>query len=182
MCTTGKLFLTGFILLLVAHSSKAQIEIAHIFSKGHPATGFGAFLHAGSPVSQADEVGGELGLYYFAPGYHMLTVPLLVTYRHTLNGSGTGFYLEAVAGYSFGATDIEETDAYGNTLYDASGNVIYQKLSGPTAGASFGYIFPSHNLPLNIGLRYEHLFISGDPSQNILALRLSWSLIHGRSQ
>ena len=167
--------------LLLCTVLRAQLEVAHLFSKGQSATGFGAFLHVGVPVSDGDEIGGELGLYYFAPGgYHMAYVPLLVSYRHTLDHSGAGFYVEPFAGYSFGATDIQKTDASGARCYDASGNAIDQKLSGPTAGLGFGYIIPSASIPLNIGLRYEHVFVSGDPSPGVLSLRVSYSLSVGR--
>jgi hypothetical protein len=164
-------------------SLSAQLEVAHIFSKGESATGFGAFLHFGFPVATTAEVGIEGGVYFFAPNSdHLIMAPFLLTYRHTFEKTGTGFYLEPVAGYTAGTTDIPKTDASGNNQYDASGNVIDQKLSGPTAGLGLGYLIPSARCPLNICLRYEHLFVpsTDGPSPNLLALRLSWSLTLGR--
>jgi hypothetical protein len=111
---------------------------------------------------------------------HLAFIPLLAGYRHTLNGSGTGFYLEPFAGYTIGGSDIEKTDANGNLLYNSDGSVQDQKISGATAGLGFGYLVPSASLPLNIGLRFEHVFVSGDPSQSLLSLRISWSLLTGR--
>jgi hypothetical protein len=81
---------------------------------------------------------------------------------------------------TFGGTDITKTDAGGNIVYDNAGNAEDENLSGPTAGLGFGYIIPRASLPLNIGLRYEHIFVSGEPSQGILALRISWSLLTAR--
>ncbi len=167
--------------ILISAVLHAQVEAAHLFSKGSSATGFGLFLHAGAPVSTADEVSGEAGLYYFSPdGSHMAFAPILLGFRHTLDRSGTGFYLEPVAGYSFGGTDIQKTDASGAPLYNSSGNEIDQKIAGVTAGMGFGYIIPSASLPLNFGLRYEHLFVSGDPSQNMISFRISYSLAAAR--
>lgn len=173
-----------FILTICAGLSTtlhAQLEVAHIFVKGHSTTGFGGNLHFGFPVSKGDEISVEAGAYYFAPGQtHMVFVPFLAGYRHTLNGTGTGFYAEPFAGYSIGATDIPKLDANGNPLYNADGSEIDQKLSGATAGLGFGYILPNPKLPINFGLRFEHVFVSGDPSPNVLAFRISWSLLTGR--
>ena len=179
--TLKKKILVFCLSLVFSVAVHAQVEVAHLFSKGLSATGFGLFLHAGAPVSKADEISGEVGLYYFgANGSHLAYAPLLLGFRHTLDGSGAGFYIEPVAGYSFGGTDIQKTDANGIPLYNSSGGEIDQKMSGLTAGLGFGYIIPSPTIPLNIGLRYERLFVSGDPSQNVLSLRISYSLAVGR--
>ncbi|GGB17583.1 hypothetical protein [Puia dinghuensis] len=162
-------------------SLHAQLEVAQLFTNGHSHTGFGANLHVGFPVNKGDEISGEVGLYYFAPDQtHMVLVPLLIGYRHTFNNSGTGFYVEPFAGYSAGGTDIPHLDANGNPVYNSDGSAVDQKISGATTGIGFGYILPNPKLPLNFGLRYEHTFVSGDPSPNILALRVSWSLLAGR--
>lgn len=172
----------AFCCTLLTPSLHAQLEGAHLFSKGFNANGLGGFLHAGFPVSQGDEISGEAGFYYLAGhGSHIATVPFLAGYRHTLDHSGSRWYVEPFAGYTFGGTDIQKTDANGNLLYDSDGKEIDQKISGPTAGGGFGYILPSARLPLNFGLRYQHIFVSGDPAQNILSLRVSWSVRIGRS-
>ena len=171
----------SLLLSVAMHSVYAQVEVAHLFSKGLSATGGGIFLHGGVPVSKAGEIGIEAGLYYFtANGSHLASAPCLVGYRHTIDGSGTGFYVEPLAGYTFGGTDIQKTDAAGNPLYNSSGGEIDQKISGPTAGMGIGYIIPSATIPLNFGLRYERVFISGDPSQNMISFRISYSLSAGR--
>jgi len=168
--------------LWICPSLKAQLEVAHLSSKGTSANGFGAFLHVGIPVSQGGEVTGEAAFYTFTDHEkHLGMAPFFVGYRHTFDGSGAGWYTEPAAGYTIGATDIQKTDANGNLLYDNSGKEIDQKLSGPIAGLTLGYIIPSATIPINFGLRYQHLFVTGgDPAQNMYSLRISWSLSAGR--
>jgi hypothetical protein len=186
MTSKKKLFLPSVCLSLLfcfsaTTSLKAQLEVAHLLSKGESSTGFGTFIHAAFPIGKADEVSAEVGLYYFAPNdTHLAFVPLLAGYRFTVNRSGAGFYIEPFAGYSAGATDIPKFDANGNQLLNEDGTAKNQKLSGATAGLGVGYIIPSATVPINFGLRYEHVFVSGDPAQSLLAFRVSWSLITGR--
>ena len=169
------LFLTLF---CISNTLHAQVEAAHLSTKGESSTGYGIFIRPGFPIGKADEISIEAGLDYFTHDVsHIADIPLLMGYRHTLNGSGAGFYLEPFAGYTFGGTDITKMDAGGNIVYNNAGNAEDENLSGPTAGLGFGYIIPRASLPLNIGLRYEHIFVSGEPSQDILALRVSWSLL-----
>ena len=167
-------------LFAAVSTTHAQLEVTHLFVKGQSATGFGAYLHAGVPVSKGDEISGEFGLAYFSPGdVHLVFVPVVAGYRHTFNGSGTGFYAEPFAGYCFGATDIDMVDANGLPVYNPDGSVVYAKLNGPVAGLGVGYIIPNSKFPLNISLRYQHIFASDlDPS--LLALRISWSILVGR--
>ena len=106
-------------------------------------------------------------------------LPLVAGYRHTFNGAGTGFYVEPFAGYTFGATDIQKTDAGGNPLFSADGSEIDEKFNGATAGLSIGYIIPSASYPINFGLRYEHIFVSGT-SPSLVSFRISWSVLTGR--
>src|SRR5579872_2374116 len=182
MTSFNKVKSSFLIIALLAASSSlhAQLEVTHLFLKGQSATGFGAYLHAGFPVSQGDEVSGEFGLAYFAPGEaHLVFVPLVAGYRHTFDGSGAGFYAEPFAGYCIGATDIQMVDANGDPVYNPDGSVVYAKLNGPVAGLGFGYIIPSSKCPINFGLRFQHVFVS-ELSPNILALRISWSILIGR--
>jgi hypothetical protein len=180
MTSLKKLFLSAFALLIAA-SLHAQLEVTHLFMKGESATGLGAFLHAGFPVSKGDEISGELAFDYFSPGTnHVVFVPLLIGYRHTFDGTGAGFYAEPVAGYSIGGTDIQKTDAAGNLLYNSDGSELDEKVNGPIVGLGFGYIIPNPRYPINFGVRYEHIFVSGDPSPNMLAFRVSWSVLTGR--
>jgi hypothetical protein len=179
-CKQFKAILFVFVLLTLSRTSHAQLEVTQLILKGQSATGFGAFLHGGFPVSKGDEIGLEAGVDYFAPGQsHLIFVPLLVSYRYTFNRTGTGFYVEPAAGYTFGATDIQATDDHGNPLYNTDGSEIDEKYNGFTAGLGAGYILRSARFPLNFGLRYQHVFVSG-AAPGLLAFRVSWSVLTGR--
>jgi hypothetical protein len=179
-CKQFKAFLFVFALLTASHILHAQLEVSHLVLKGQSATGFGGFLHGGFPVSKGDEISIEGGFDLFAPGTsHLVFVPLLVGYRYTFDRTGAGFYVEPVAGYTIGATDIQATDANGNPLFNADGSEIDEKFNGATAGLGIGYIIPSARCPLNFGLRYEHVFVSGT-APSLLAFRVSWSVLTGR--
>lgn len=168
--------------LLTAATLHAQLEITQLIMKGQSATGVGAFFHGGFPVAKGDEIGLEAGFDYFAPNQsHLVFIPLLAGYRHSFDRTGTGFYIEPFGGYTIGATDIQRTDASGNPVFDTAGSEVDEKPSGPTAGLSFGYIIPSSKCPVNIGLRFEHIFVSGgDSPASLLSLRFSWSLFAAR--
>ncbi len=170
-------------LFTASQAVHAQLEVTQLLPhKGQSATGFKAPIFiSGFPVSKGDEISGEAGFDYFAPGQsHLVMVPLLVGYRHTFDGSGTRFYIEPLAGYTIGGTDIQKVDANGNPLVNSDGSEVDQKVSGPTAGLGFGYIIPSSKYPVNFGLRFEHTFVSGDPSPSLLSFRISWSVLTGR--
>ena len=179
MTSLKKLFILA-ICIVASVSLHAQLEVAQLITKGQSTTGAGANLHVGFPVAKGDEISGEIGVYYFAPNQtHMVFVPFLLGYRHTLDHSGTRFYLEPFAGYSIGATDVPKYDAAGNPIYNSDGSAVYQDLSGAIAGLGIGYILPNPRLPLNFELRYDHVFESGT-SPNILAFRVSWSVLTAR--
>jgi len=80
--------------------------------------------------SRRDQHRSRPGLFYPRRS-HIADIPLLVGYRHTLNGSGAGFYLEPFAGYAFGGTDITKMDAEGNIVYNNAGNAEDENLSAP---------------------------------------------------
>ena len=176
------LFLFAFSICFSA-TLHAQIEIAHLTTKGLSSTGYGGFIHGAIPVSKTDDIGLEAGIYAFrAPSSnaHLLFLPLLVSYRHAFGPNGTGFYVEPFAGYTIGSTDIQQTDANGNPLYNSDGTEKDIKASGPAAGLGVGYIIPSSSVPLNFGLRYEHIFVSGGDgatAQSLIAFRVAWSLL-----
>jgi hypothetical protein len=180
MTALKKLVLSASALLMAA-TLHAQLEVTHLFMNKESVTGLGAFLHVGFPVAKGDEISGELGFDYFSPDtHHLVFVPFLVGYRHTFDQSGTRWYAEPVAGYSIGGTDVPETDASGNILLNSDGSEKDEKCSGPIAGLGFGYILPNPRYPINFGLRYEHIFVSGDPSPKMLNFRVSWSVLTGR--
>ena len=159
-------------LVFISNYLNAQIEVAHLVSKDMSATGFGAFLNIGVPISEGSSVTAE-GAFYVLKQKAEYTglVPVLLGYRHTFDGSGAGFYMEPIAGYNFGRTDVE--------IKKEAGSYVERIVKGPTAGIGTGYILPG-NFPLNIGLRYQHIFVSGDPALNLISLRLSYALSFGR--
>jgi hypothetical protein len=71
-----KKLLFAFFVLLLGRTAEAQVEAAHLFSKGSSVTGFGIFLHMGVAVSKGDEISAEFAFYYFQPKqYHMAPGP-----------------------------------------------------------------------------------------------------------
>src|SRR5687768_2760921 len=160
--------------LLFSHLTvHAQIEVAHLNSKGFSATGFGAFLNFAVPVSEYGSISAEAGFYYFKKDdNNVALVPLLLGYRHMLQEPDAGFYIEPNAGYNIGATDIHKHNENGNPLYNPDGTRLEQQVKGATAGLGVGYIFPG-SFSFNIGLRYQRVFVSDDPALNLFSLRLS---------
>jgi len=115
------------------------------------------------------------GFYTFKKEEQRVAIaPLLLGYRQMLNGTPTGLYLEPVAGYTLGGSDITKRDENGNPIYD-EGREVNQEVKGITGGIGTGYIF-SGNVPINIGLQYRRVFVSGDPSLNLFSFRISYSL------
>lgn len=169
-----------FLSFFVCSILNAQIEVAHLTSKDFSATGFGAFLNFGIPVSEGSSITAEAGFYVFKQEDDQLAlVPFLLGYRYTLNGAGTGMYVEPTAGYSIGATNIQKYNEVGSPIPDGNGEWLEQQAKGPTAGIGTGYIF-SGRVAFNIGLRYQHVFVSGDHALNMFSLRLSHPLSFGR--
>lgn len=194
------LLLLSFCLYTAAH---AQIEFARLMTKtlvpngnggstwqNINAFGFGGYLNLGFSINDNDAVSVEGGLYYFKTqdDNNIGMAPCLLGYRHLLassyygSGADHGWYIEPAAGYTFGGTDIQKNDATGRLLYDAAGNPLNQKVSGPTGVLTFGYLFrPSGWIQFNIGLRYEHTFVTGgDPGTNIISLRIAHAFSFGR--
>ncbi len=190
-----KLFLTPLLFCLCS-AAYAQIEVAHLITKtavptgfgtlkdqNVSSTGFGSFLNFGIQINETSAVTIEGGIYVFSQDdNHFYMGPCLVGYRKLLTKSNDyGWYLEPILGYTFGDTDIQKSNDNGNPLYQADGNPLNQKVAGPTTGLGFGYLFqPSGWIRFNISLRYEHAFVNGDPSTNIIALRISHAFSFGR--
>jgi hypothetical protein len=182
MTVTIQLFkklLLPAILVCLFSASQAQVEVAHLTSKGFNATGFGGFLNIAIPIDDSNAGIVEGAVYVFSSeGSHAAVAPAMIGYRHLLSdGADYGFYVEPVAGYTFGATDIQAYDANGTPLTNANGDELDQKVAGPVGGLGFGYLFPeSGAIRFNISMRYEHTFVTGGyPSLNIIALRISHS-------
>jgi hypothetical protein len=173
-----KLLLAGIFVCFFS-AAHAQVEVAHLSSKNFSAIGFGGFLNLAIPLTDNEAGIVEGGVYVFSKnGSHEAVAPVLIGYRHLLSDyNDYGFYVEPVAGYTFGATDIQAYDANGNPLYKSNGDQLDQKVAGPDAGLGFGYLFEqSGPIRFNISLRYEHTFVTGGyPQLNIIALRISHS-------
>ncbi len=166
---------------IICSLSYAQIEVAHLSTKNFTGIGFGAFLNTSFPVSESNYVTAEAGLYVFSNHENKIALlPLLAGYRYTLDGTGTGWYAEPNAGYSFGGSDIQKYNEYDMPVYEG-GKQVDQKVTGPTAGINFGYLFePTGIIQFNISLRYEHVF--SEFGQNMFSLRISHAFSLGRRE
>jgi len=162
--------------------SNAQLEVARLSTKNFSGLGFGGFLNVSLPVSDANYVTGEVGLYVFSHAdNHVALLPILAGFRYTLDGTGTRLYVEPNAGFSFGGSDIKKYNSLGAPVYDASGKQPDQKVTGPTTGINFGYLFEQTGIiQFNIGLRYEHVF--SEYGQNMFSLRISHAFSFGRRE
>lgn len=149
--------------------------MAHLTFKGFSTTGFGGFLNVAIPITEGNSITTEAGFYSFRKDDDLtVLVPFLLGYRYTLNGSGTGFYMEPTAGYTIGGTDRQKTDQFNSPII-VDGKYAEQKVAGVTTGAGTGYIFPGR-VAFNIGLRYQHVFVSKDPGLNLFSLRISHTI------
>ena len=167
-----KLLIISFF-LIAATSLKAQLQVDYLSFKGYSAWGLGGFFNFAVPVSDANYVTGEIGIEVFSRNEeNVVMAPLLIGYRYTVDGSGTGFYLEPNVGYSFAGTDIQ--------IVDENGIYTDQKVSGFSSGMTLGYLFqPSGRIQFNLGLRYEHTFFDNGGS-NMLSFRISHAFTFGK--
>jgi hypothetical protein len=136
--------------------------------------GFGAFIKAGVPVSDASNVTLEIGADFFPSkdggGYGTAMCPLKAGYRYTLNGTGEGFYVEPQVGYNiYGITSLQD---------DNGGNVDL-KYYGVVLAAGAGYLFSIGNSPFDVNLRYETVIAHGG-SNNLVSLGITKSFSFGR--
>lgn len=177
------LIIVLFSITIICSRTNAQIEVAHLNSKDFAANGFGGFLNFAFPVAEYGAVSAEVGFYYFKKsGDQVLMLPLLLGYRHMLQDPEEGFYLEPNAGYNIGYTDIQKEDENGQLIYDpVTGEYAEQKAMGITTGLAAGYIF-NGKLKFNLGLRYQRIFVSGDPSYNLFSFRISHPLSFRRRE
>lgn len=160
--------------LIASPTLKAQLQVDYLSFKGFNALGFGGFFNFAVPVSEANYVTGEFGLDVFSSnGNNVALAPILAGYRYTFDGTGTGFYVEPNAGYSFAGTDIQ--------VYNADGSYSDQKVSGLSTGMALGYLFePSGRIQFNLGIRYEHTF--GNLSTDMYSFRISHAFTFGRRE
>lgn len=196
MCLNKKtiLLIASF---LICSASFAQIQVARLMMKTQmpdasgmqtyqniSAIGFGTFLNFGFTLPQNDEITVEGGFYAFNyDDSQIYSAPCLISYRHLVNqDDGYGLYIEPAAGYAFGSTDFPMSAPGGQSLYNANGTEVMQKVTGPAVALTFGYLFqPSGWLRFNIGLRYDRTFVSGGyPATNVISLRIAHAFSFGR--
>lgn len=158
--------------VMLINKATAQIEIAKLLGKNSSdyLPGVGAFLKFNLPVTAAGDISIEGGALAFLDKeypeeYAIVMVPLKIGYRHTLNGTGTGFYAEPQIGYNlFGVDYYYDYNTYDN---------VEKKITGFIWSAGTGYLFkPSRRLQFDLGLRYESVIYKGG-SKSFIALRLS---------
>jgi len=161
--------------LLLSFYCNAQIEVAHVSTKGFSAIGFGGFLNFSVPVSEANCLTLEGGLLYFKNKHDedLALIPVLMGYRYTFDQSGAGLYVEPNAGYTFGFATISTHDK--NGLYTGEAQV-----AGLATGVSLGYLFDIGTTPFNLSFRYEHNF--GKAATNLLSFRVAHSFNFGRRE
>lgn len=149
----------------------AQIEISKLIGKRWQDynVGFGGYLKFAIPVAEANYFTIETGVSFFfvkeSDGDGLAIVPIKLGYRHILDNSSTGWYIEPQAGYNF----------FGANSYDGE-----HPYKGVDLALGAGYLFPpGGHIQFDIGLRYETVLISGGAA-NFIALRVSHSFQFGR--
>ena len=161
------------LLVFVVSKIQAQLEVATMLGKykAHHSFGYGAFLNFGKQVTDAGYATLEIAATIFpdvgSGGQDGIAViPVLVGYKHTLNGSGLGFYIQPQIGY--------------NIVGTISNEYVDETFHGGFAwAATLGYLFPPNKIQFDIGLKYESVLHSGG-AINFLALRIAHSFIFGR--
>src|SRR3978361_1220120 len=137
-----KISLAAMLLLSILSKSHAQIEVDKFMGTkngSHYGLGIGAFIKVAIPISEAASLTPEVGLVFAFlkdggdQGQDGTAIcPLKLGYRYTVNGSGTGFYVEPAIGYNI----------YGVTSYlDNNGYTQNEKFNGAILSAGVGYLF-----------------------------------------
>lgn len=165
-------------LLITAASLHAQIQVLKMVGNraNEFSIGYGASLKFSVPASDADYVSFEGGVNIFFlkedAEYGIMTVPVKVGYRYTLDRSGTGFYVEPQLGYNvFGLEPV-----YNGYTYDEPKN------TGPVGAVNVGYLFqPWKKVQFDLGAFYETILHSGTTTSYV-GLRLSHSFAFGRRE
>lgn len=137
--------------------------------------GFGGFVKGAYPITDGADVTLEVGanIFLMNDGYGSadgtIMVPLKAGYRYTLDGSGTGFYVEPQIGFNvLGVT----------SLHDANGNQVNLNYHGVVFAAGAGFLFTKWNAPFDLNLRYETTIDHGG-SNNFISLGISRTIRFG---
>jgi hypothetical protein len=170
--------------LLSFTAANAQTEFSQLFVKGYVSPGTGAYFDIAIAAPGRGNwwmIEPSMEYFYNYQDNYAFVFPTLAGIRHVLKGKCHGFYVEPLAGYTFGSSTIPRTNAAGKPVTNAIGDTVDRKGSGVTAGLGFGYLFPHSGL-YNIELRYEHTFHEGHPQIDILALRFAYTFIFPKSR
>jgi len=170
-----ELITISFLFFFIIHAN-AQLGVMKLVGPGTKdyTPGFGAFIKAGVPVSDAAGLTLEMGADFFfskdGSGDGTVMCPLKAGYRYTLNGTGEGFYVEPQAGYNiYGVTSLQNDH----------GEDVDLKYHGVVLAAGAGYLFSIGNVPFDINLRYETVIARGG-SNNLVSLGITKSIRFGR--
>ncbi len=158
-----------FFFITPSHAQLGAMKLVGNDTKDYQ-LGFGAFIKAGVPVSDAADVTLEIGANFFfmkdGSGDGTVMCPLKAGYRYTLNGTGEGFYVEPQVGYNiYGVTSLQ----------NENGDDVDLKYHGVVLAASAGYLFSVGNVGLDINLRYETVIAHGG-SNNMVSLGITKSI------
>src|SRR5437868_5449723 len=135
----SKKIIAATILIFLITQANAQIGLMKLVGNDTKdySIGFGALIKTGVPVSTAADITMEISADIFlmkgyGTQYGTIMCPLKAGYRHTLNGTGQGFYVEPQVGYNiFGVT----------SLPNDYGEDINLKYHGIVLAAGAGYLF-----------------------------------------
>jgi hypothetical protein len=165
---------TSFLFFFIIHSN-AQLSVMKLVGNDtkNYQLGFGAFIKAGVPDSDASDDTLEIGVNFFPSkdaGEGTAMCPLKAGYRYTLNRTGEGFYVEPQVGYNiYGVTSVLDDEGYNVDL----------KYHGAIFAVGAGYLFSIGNVPLDINLRYETVIAHGG-SNNLVSLGITKSFSFGK--
>jgi hypothetical protein len=174
----GKRPLAIIILFFIATQANAQLGVMKWVGPNSSKydLGFGGFIKSGFPVSAGSDVTFEIGanIFFMNDGYGTadgtIMCPLKAGYRYTLDGTGTGFYVEPQVGFNLvGVT----------SLHDANGNQINLNYHGVVFAAGTGFLFTAWNAPFDVNLRYETVIDHGG-SNNFISLGISRFISFGK--
>ena len=154
-------------LYMISMQASAQLGIMKLVGNDTKdyGLGYGAFLKMGYPVSQASDVTLEIGanIFFLNDGYGdgdgTIICPLKAGYRYTLNGTGTGLYIEPQVGY----------DLFGATSVRVNGTLINQSYHGVVLAAGGGYLFTIFHGPVDFNVHYETVLDDGGSTNYISA-------------
>jgi hypothetical protein len=168
-----RLLATSFLLFFITQA-KAQLVLMKMVGNDTKdyKIGFGSFLKTGFAVSEGSDVTLEIAadIFLLDGGDGTLMCPLEVGYRYTLNGTGTGLYIEPQAGFNlYGVTSLTDED----------GQEVNLKYHGIVFALGTGYLFSVLRTSFDVNLHYETVVAHGG-SNNFVSLGITKFLGFGR--